>query len=675
MADEAEDNAGDAEAEEQADVTANDASASLLELRSLLTPDGYGTEKPKAEKPKAKQEAEGPDWTSRYLVVDSTDFKSTPLEDFKHVIHPAVITALKKSDIYGFFPIQATVVPLLVRSAATSYNHDSPYNCDVCVAAPTGQGKTLAYAVPIVQALLHRRVRIPRAVVILPTRDLAMQVWKVFSTLCSGLPPEVSTVSALCLVGQRSFAEDVALLASSHPDIVVCTPGRLADHLFSEKGSGCFKSLQWVVADEADRLLAQSYHRWLDLLDRLSSVPSEGGETSYAHPPVQKLLFSATMTWNPQKLAALKLRRPLYFFSSKTGQYSTPSSLHQRYVTCKFRTKPLALLRVLRHMLKHGLGSSTSPTAIVFCSSVEDSHRLARLLEVLCLLPSIVTAEGDADEASAAAATGSSKRASAFIPEELRSVGSIMEFSSSLSQGQRNKLLKRFRAGKIRCLVCSDVVARGIDMPDVQVVVNYSVPANIQTYIHRSGRTARAGREGYAFTLLRDEQVDGFKGMLAESADCAERIQHEELPHKKPPEGWYTRALSLLTETLELERLGTLGATEVLQAGHLSSSARAMAAEETAAVAGDVDPTVVPVAKAKASKGAQDALREMRLKKKRGLKAMKPQKASATAVEQKEAAEGEPVAKAARFRNGKAKAGKPGATLYEFLHNASMLPR
>jgi len=453
-----------------------------------------------------------------------------------------------------------------------------------------------------------------------------MQVWKVFDSLCKGLPSEVASVSALCLIGQRSFSEERKLLLSEPPDIVVCTPGRLADHLFSE-GASTFNGLRWLVADEADRLLSQTYHRWLELVDKLATVSVQGDEagsaSSFVAPPLQKLLFSATMTWNPQKLAALKLRRPLFFFSSKTGQYATPVGLHQRYITCKFRTKPLALLRVLRHMLgATGEGSSSAPSAIVFCSSVEDAHRLARLLEVICLLPAITAAE--AESAGTPEATEQTTRTAAFIPEELKSTGSIVEFSSNLTQGQRTKLLKRFRSGRIRCLVCSDVVARGIDMPDVQVVVNYSVPANIQTYIHRSGRTARAGREGYAFTLLRDDQVDGFMGMLSESADCAERIQHEDLPRKKPPEGWYKRALSLLTETLELESMGLISPSEVLKLRHfLNGGAEAQAAEKpsqdtpSAAPENPPEPALRPKTKRALPDDAEAAPKAASIKKKR----------------------------------------------------------
>merc|ERR1712050_619330 len=98
--------------------------------------------------------------------------------------------------------------------------------------------------------------------------------------------------------------------------------------------------------------------------------------------------------------------------------------------------------------------------------------------------------------------------------------GAISEFSSTLGQKERSALLRRFRKAEVKCIVCSDVVARGIDIPEVEVVINYNAPSHLQTYIHRVGRTARAGRTGYTFTFVRRTEMDRFEKMLRESADC-----------------------------------------------------------------------------------------------------------------------------------------------------------
>jgi ATP-dependent RNA helicase DDX51/DBP6 len=260
--------------------------------------------------------------------------------------------SLRKAGFHSLLPIQGAVIPLLVRSAETAYDENSPYCCDVCVAAPTGQGKTLAYAVPVVQTLLSRLAPRPRALVVLPTRDLALQVFRVFEILKTGLGPGVAQVRAQCLIGQRSFTEERRGLAESPADVLICTPGRLADHVLGREVSVDLSALRWFIADEADRLLTQTYHRWLDILEKVSSSQSAscaavGVFGATGRPRLQKVLVSATMTWNPQKLAMLKLRRPFFFFSSQTGQHATPAELRQHYLKCKQGAKPLAVLHLL----------------------------------------------------------------------------------------------------------------------------------------------------------------------------------------------------------------------------------------------------------------------------------------------------------------------------------------
>eukprot|EP00439_Symbiodinium_sp_Y106_P015133 s1499_g2.t1 len=256
--------------------------------------------------------------------------------------------------------------------------------CDVCVSAPTGQGKTLAYAVPILEALIHRLAPRVRAVVLLPTRDLAMQVCRVFDTLMRGLRRGRHNLAPIRLqtLGMKAMAqEQQQLSAGPPPDVVVCTPGRLAEHFFGRGAHLDLAALRWFVADEADRLLSQSYHRWLEVFDRATSLPPQA-PGALPRPRPQKLLFSATMTWDPRKLAALKLLRPLYFFSSRSGQHTTPAQLRQHWLRCAAAAKPLAVMHLLRQLTQDGEDSSNAKV-IVFCQSVNTAHRLTRLLQIL----------------------------------------------------------------------------------------------------------------------------------------------------------------------------------------------------------------------------------------------------------------------------------------------------
>lgn len=515
----------------------------------------------------APRPLEGPDWTSRYHVVNASD-APVPLEQLHWPLHPALMRSLKKAGFRALFPIQAAVLPLLSRGAETNaYDAASPYSCDVCVAAPTGQGKTLAYAVPIVQALLGRLRARPRALVLLPTRDLAVQVFRVFEQLRSGLGPGVAQICAHCLIGQKSFAEERRMLRESPADVIVCTPGRLSDHFLGREGELDLSGLRWFVADEADRLLAQASHRWLDILERVSTPPSA---SSPLVPRLQKLLLSATMTWNPQKLALLRLRRAVFFMSSKTGQHATPEELRQRWVTCRGSTKPLGVLHLLADVaagkLELGVDAAAKPPgrAVVFCASVDTAHRLARLLQLLTLTASSSSASAadsdDEAEDDAGGEEGERGDAPWRLPRSLQAPAAVAEFSSTLSQAERSSLLSKFRNAKIRCLVCSDVVARGIDIPEVQAVVNYSSPEHLSTYIHRAGRTARAGRSGYAFTFVTKERMPRFEAMLRDSADCWGRIREHHLPARAQDgrQAWYVRALRLLDRCLQLEGKGQL---------------------------------------------------------------------------------------------------------------------
>ena len=223
--------------------------------------------------------------------------------------------------------------------------------------------------------------------------------------------------------------------------------------------------------------------------------------------PLRKMLFSATLTQDPQKLARLGLINPKHYDANflkrsllnvedeivdgdaKAGRYFVPKGLAESMVECSADQKPLVLLALL-------LDKENSPRrddvesvklTIVFTSSVDSTHRLARLLQLLW-------------------GAGGHGRSSA-----------VAEFSSSIGAKQRAAILRRCRSSdsteNISVLVCSDGMARGMDLPSVSLVINYDVPAFAKTYVHRCGRTARAGREGKAISLLKGGQVSKFKKM------------------------------------------------------------------------------------------------------------------------------------------------------------------
>jgi len=333
-----------------------------------------------------------------------------------------------------------------------------------------------------------------RALVLLPTRDLALQVKRVFDALVLGTDLKVHTA-----LGQTSMSDEQAALCSpwneddgppagglGKVDILVATPGRLLDHISTTVGF-TLQHVRFLVIDETDRLLRQSYQDWvvkvLDAINTpitpremhvrglpyLDAVTARTSLSSRNVPPVRKMLFSATLTTNPEKLQSLQLTHPLFFSASHDGRYKTPDTLQENWICIDSGQKPLALLYVLDYV-KH------APT-IVFTSSVEATHRLHLLLHLYGGL-------------------------------------SVAEFSSNLTQKERSAMLAKFINGEIQMLICSDAMTRGIDVQGVTVVVNYDAPKFAKTYVHRVGRTARAGTRGQVFTLVTDGELKPFKSML-----------------------------------------------------------------------------------------------------------------------------------------------------------------
>ena len=526
-----------------------------------------------------------------------------------------------------FFPIQALTIP----DAIIAERHMTSLRIrDVCCAAPTGSGKTLAFVLPVLNALASRRVRRLRALVILPSRDLAQQVYGVFDAYRKGSKNDLRIGLA---IGQTEFrAEQKKLILGddddsgadnkrslnqlrhsmdpgnlelsldamaneleeydgndksdqttrkeipaggiSAVDVLVCTPGRLVDHLDNTPGF-TLQHLRWLVIDEADRLLSQSYHGWIQrVLDCVHAPPtqsmdskdnstdkiySDGGSNRIAIDPVtyrrseqdafvttteegtssespsdicqrvqlRKLLYSATLTKDPQKLSSLRLINPKYFNAhdlkrrSSTGVndsrdignmngnnlenslYRMPEQLKECTVECTAEQKPIVLLALLLERLKEYEESSiSSPNRkkkkniiVVFTSSLEATHRLTRLLQLLFAAGNYGTPP--------------------------------VEFSSNLNQNQRSMLMKRCNDENDRSvsvLICSDGMSRGMDLASVVAVIHYDVPGMAKTYVHRCGRTARAGQDGTAIAILKGKGQAGQFARLRRLIALPERV-------------------------------------------------------------------------------------------------------------------------------------------------------
>lgn len=508
----------------------------------------------------------------------------------KSILDPRLRKVLaSKLGIQNVFHMQDVLLEYILSSSSRSHTGD------VVLCAPTGSGKTLAYALPIVQDMLDRRMPHLRAIIVVPTRDLANQVFSVFSTLTK--PFGIFTLST---VGSSAIAEEA--LAIPKAEILIATPGRLVDHI----NNGDYVKLsdvRYLVLDESDRLLEDSYQNWIDVLipalgrrtyafeERKNRRPiprASYGVLNVAIRPdiamktgssfsgqsqanVMKILASATQTRNPMRLYKLDLRNVCFFEprsseadegdrNIKSGdRYTVPATMTERgWIVDSLVEKPTALLQLLgwipidsdktrglKSALEEGLVSQGG-TKLVFTNSIDSAHRLCRLLE-LC----------------------------AF---SLGRNGKVLEMSGTLSAKRRNFVLDAVREKGLSVegnstnppfvvVICSDVLARGMDILNVDTVINYDTPAHISTYLHRAGRTARAGRHGNVFTVLVSNQVKHFRSMVYEAERDNRKVKTIDLKIRTDggsENSVIVRNLGSLRQVLRRERYGALHRDESL---------------------------------------------------------------------------------------------------------------
>ncbi|EFN52852.1 hypothetical protein CHLNCDRAFT_26393, partial [Chlorella variabilis] len=309
---------------------------------------------------------------------------------------------------------------------------------DVVGMARTGSGKTAAFVIPLVERLKEHSARAgARAVILSPTRELALQTHKVVKEL-----GRHSNLRTAVLVGGDSMEAQFAELAA-FPDILVATPGRLMHHLQEVEGMS-LRSCEYLVFDEADRLFEMGF------AEQLRQILASVG------PSRQTLLFSATMPKALAEFARAGLKEPELVRLDADTKISPDLAL--AFFTVRWEDKPAALLYLLREVV-----AADQPT-IIFASTRHHVEFLAGLLAQ--------------DGLEAAYVHG------------------------NMDQAARKIHIAKFRAGRVRLLVVTDVAARGLDIPLLDNVVHYDFPPKPKLFVHRSGRAARAGRSGTSYSLL-----------------------------------------------------------------------------------------------------------------------------------------------------------------------------
>ncbi|KAL9319766.1 hypothetical protein ACSQ67_011605 [Phaseolus vulgaris] len=343
--------------------------------------------------------------------------------------------------------------PLLRACEALGYAKPTPIQAaciplalsgrDICGSAITGSGKTAAFALPTLERLLFRpkRMRAIRVLILTPTRELAVQVHSMIEKLAQ------FTDIRCCLVvgGLSTKVQEVAL--RTMPDIVVATPGRMIDHLRNAM-SVDLDDLAVLILDEADRLLELGFSA--EIQELVSSRVSQKRQT---------MLFSATMTEEVDELIKLSLSKPLRLSADPSTK--RPTTLTEEVVRLR-RMREVNQEAVLLAMCSKTFTSKV----IIFSGTKQAAHRLKIIFGLAGL--------------------------------------KAAELHGNLTQAQRLEALEQFRKQQVEFLVATDVAARGLDIIGVQTVINFSCPRDLTSYVHRVGRTARAGREGYAVTFVSD---------------------------------------------------------------------------------------------------------------------------------------------------------------------------
>ncbi|XP_072445043.1 probable ATP-dependent RNA helicase DDX47 [Chiloscyllium punctatum] len=314
---------------------------------------------------------------------------------------------------------------------------------DIIGLAETGSGKTGAFALPILQALLEKPQRL-FALVLTPTRELAFQISEQFEALGSS----IGVKSAVIVGGIDMMSQSLAL--AKKPHVIIATPGRLIDHLQNTKGFN-LRALKYLVMDEADRILNMDFETEVDKI--LKVIPRER----------KTYLFSATMTKKVQKLQRAALKDPVK--CAVSTKYQTVEKLQQYYVFIPAKFKDCYLVSILNELAGNSF--------IIFCSTCNNTQRTALLL---------------------------------------RNLGfTAIPLHGQMNQNKRLGALNKFKAKSRSILLATDVASRGLDIPHVDVVINFDIPTHSKDYIHRVGRTARAGRAGKSITFVTQYDVELFQ--------------------------------------------------------------------------------------------------------------------------------------------------------------------
>mmetsp|Transcript_7486 Transcript_7486/g.11105 ORF Transcript_7486/g.11105 Transcript_7486/m.11105 type:complete len:726 (+) Transcript_7486:170-2347(+) len=395
-------------------------------------------------------------------------------------------------------PLIRAVEELGYEHPTTIQSRSIPYimnGQDICGSAETGSGKTAAFLLPTFERLLfrNRKHRVTRMLVLLPTRELATQCFEVAKQFA-----EYTDIKCMLITGGASIHTQQRLLKSEKPDVIFATPGRLVDHLLNTSRFN-LDAVEILIMDEADRLLEQGFTD--EVHEIVKSCPIAR----------QTLLFSATMTDSVEDLIKLSLKNPIRLAVGSRTQ--TASHLVQEFVRVRRKLANPMLYR--EAVLFTLLTCNFKDRVIVFVNRKCDARRIKMIAYLLGL--------------------------------------KMSELHGRCSHTVRQLELERFKEGVTNFLVCTDVASRGIDIDNVHAVINFHMPLALDTYIHRVGRTARAGRSGISISLTGEENRSLFKKVMR-SARKKDQVVRQRVVSSDATNYWMEKLQAMAPKIKALEQ-------------------------------------------------------------------------------------------------------------------------
>ncbi len=364
-------------------------------------------------------------------------------------IAPKILEVLDRMQFKVPTPIQHKAIPVVIGGE------------DIIGVAQTGTGKTLAFAIPIIQRLARTK---GRCLVLTPTRELAIQVNDAFRKIAS-----LFGIRTVVVIGGTPIRPQIAAF-KKNPRVIIATPGRLVDHM--NQRTVYLTDVNVLVLDEADRMLDMGF---LPQIRRILKVIPKDRQT---------MLFSATIPKEVVEIAASHMKLPIHVEVAPSGTAAEP------IIQELFIVKKAAKKQLLAKLLGQYHGS-----VLLFSRTKIGARKITRYI---------------------------------------RGLGyAVAEIHSDRSLGQRREALEGFKVGKYRILAATDIAARGIDVIGIELVLNYDLPDDVENYVHRIGRTGRAGHEGRAISFATPEQGKDVRNIEKLIKTALPIVEHPELPKER----------------------------------------------------------------------------------------------------------------------------------------------